>query len=234
MWAPTFQILRNILRWLPSSGYQLLGSFYMEHEQPCTHTHTIYTFFFQVAESFGPAFCTESGSFFSIWQSCICSSWLGNSASRLGGSLAQENLARFKILKMPFVYQTFPFITTDCLWHYQIFVYAVLAEKKPHWLVLYMNVGFHLISLLCIGSELWNGRTIAICGVFSRIRGICIHLSRCRLGKGKFWNSFLPKAARFLFWAWKSSVNRLDNPKSQWNFRRLGSLLFHCFSLYSL
>lgn len=139
---------RQVHRWIDRSiGRQIDKQIGRTTAHP--HPHKIYIFFFEVAESSGPAFCTESGSFFSIWQSCICSSWQGNSASRLGGNLAQEFYSRFKILKMPFVYQTFRFIeTTDSLWHYHIFIYviyAVLAEQKTSLIdTVYMNVCFSI------------------------------------------------------------------------------------------
>ena len=184
-----------------------------------------------MAESFGPAFCTESGSFFSIWQSCICSSWLGNSASRLGGSLepgkVQDIEDAFRLSDLPFHYHRLSLalpnicICSTC-WKKTSLIGTVYECWFPldfpvlHWLWA-LERAYHC-NLRCFLSHSWNLHSLVT----------------MQVGKGQIRKYFLPKAARFLFWAWKSSVNRLDNPKSQWNFRRLVSLLFHCFSLYSL
>ncbi len=168
MWAPTFRILRNILRWLPSREYQLLGRFlYGARTTVHTHPHTHYIhIFFQVAESFGPAFCTESGSFFSIRQSCICSSWLGDSAARLGGiqhknSCQSSRYWRCISFIRPSLSLKPPTASgTKC----SIYIYICSTCWKRNLIDWYcICLLIPLDFLLCIGSELWNGRTIAIC-----------------------------------------------------------------------
>ena len=189
MWAPTFRILRNILRWLPSSGYQLLGSFL--HGARTTmhpHPHNIYIFFFKW-QNHSVCFLHRIRIIFLNLAKLHLLKLAGQLSIATWGKFSAREPGKVQDIEDAFRLSDLPFHYHRLSLALPIFVYAVLAEKKPHWLVLYMNVGFHLISLFCIGSELWNGRTIAICGVFSRIRGICIHLSRCRLGKGKFWNS---------------------------------------------
>lgn len=203
----------------------------MEHEQPCTHTHTIYTYFFSSGRIIRSCFLHRIRIIFlnlaklhllKLAGQLSIATW-GKFSAREPGKV-QDIEDAFRLSDLPFHYHRLSLalpnicICSTC-WKKTSLIGTVYECWFPldfpvlHWLWA-LERAYHC-NLRCFLSHSWNLHSLVT----------------MQVGKGQIRKYFLPKAARFVFWAWKSSVNRLDNPKSQWNFRRLVSLLFHCFSL---